>query len=418
MQATSSAVLTVDLGATGSHWREWLVLAWGCGALAMSLRHACGWWQVLRLRRTATRLTDGLADRLAALCRNAGIDAPLLLASTRIVVPAAIGWWRPAVLVPVELLTGLPPAQLDALLLHELAHLRRHDWLVEITVSLIEGLLFFHPAVWWLGRRLRQARELCCDGQAVRTGAEPEGLARALFALAERNAPDSPALAASGGVLADRVRRLLGQPERHVRPWRALAAIALLPVLLVTIVACTRGAAKAQAHEISPANAFPLGNPESAPAFPLARRIRAHADGRQVHIAARTIAAPAEFWSGLGLSGDGPQVLGIAQATRVLAAALTDSRAQVLSTPSIVSFALQRSHASFISQYAYIADYGLVNGALDPVVSVLDMGFVIKICAEPVTDGILLVEAGATSVDLLGTEVLNFTWPVNGDKQS
>ena len=406
----SAAVVTIPHAATRTDWRSWLVLAWSCGVLAMSLRHACGWWQAMRLRRMATRLTGGLADRLATLCHSSSMTAPLLLASTRIAVPAAIGWWRPAILIPAGLLTGLPPAQLDALLLHELAHLRRHDWLVEIAVSLIEGLLFFHPAVWWLGGRLRQAREQCCDSQAVNDGAEPDGLARALLALAERTAPGSPALAASGGMLADRVRRLLGLPARRERSWRALTAIVLLPVLLVSIVACTKVAAKATPHELA-AN---LGNPVSQSDFPLARRIRAHADGRQMAFKARMIAAPAEFWSGLGLADDGQQVLDSAQTASVLAAVQTDPRVQILESSSITSYSLQRCNASFIKQYAYFADYDLVNGLPDPIISVLSFGHEFRACAEPIADGIVLVEVGVTNVHLLGTETFNFTWPVRG----
>jgi beta-lactamase regulating signal transducer with metallopeptidase domain len=400
-------------------WRAWLVLAWGCGVLAMSLRHACGWWQALRLRRTAVGLAGELADRLAELCRSAGSAAPLLLASTRIAVPAAIGWWRPAILVPVGLLTGLTPAQVDALLLHELAHLCRQDWLMEMAVSLLESLLFFHPAVWWLGRRLRQARELCCDSQAVRYGAEPDSLARALFALAERTAPGSPLLAASGGILADRVRRLLGLPERRERPWRALAAIALLPLLLVAIVSCARiGTPETPTAQMpaAPARTGLFGD-EPDPAYPLARRIRAHVDGRQVQITARAIAAPSAFWAELGLAGEQAQILDRATADRVLAAATTDPRAKTLTASRLVTFGLQRGRIGSLEQHRYRADYRLDDGRLEPVESVLSYGSSFRCCAEPVADGVVLAEAGAIEVDLVGSELLSFPWPIDGVEQ-
>jgi len=103
-----------------------------------------------------------------------------LLISALVQVPTVIGWLRPVVLVPVGALSGLPAEYLEALLLHELAHVRRHDYLVNILQSVAEALLFYHPAVWWVSGHIRAERELCCDDVAVAVSGDALTYARAL----------------------------------------------------------------------------------------------------------------------------------------------------------------------------------------------------------------------------------------------
>ena len=94
-----------------------------------------------------------------------------LLVSSLVQAPVVVGWLRPAVLVPVGALAGLPADQVEALLLHELAHIRRHDYLVNLLQGVVEAILFYHPAVWWISGHIRVERELCCDDMAVRQAA-------------------------------------------------------------------------------------------------------------------------------------------------------------------------------------------------------------------------------------------------------
>ena len=155
------------------------------------------------------------------------------------------GWWRPVVLVPAGLLAGLPPKQVEALLLHELAHIRRHDVLVGRLQAVVEGLFFFHPATWWISRQVRQAREACCDDLAVQGGgAERAVVARALAALAERAVGArgrSWVPAAADGSLLHRIRRLLS-PERapsgRTQRLSVGAAVVLVVGLPLGLVAC------------------------------------------------------------------------------------------------------------------------------------------------------------------------------------
>src|SRR6185503_3583474 len=121
-----------------------------------------------------------------------------------------VGWVKPAVLLPAAALTGLSTVQLESLLAHELAHVRRHDYLVNLLQGLIETLLFYHPAVWWVSRQIRREREHCCDDIAVALCGDVKLYAGALAQLEElRGRVLEPALAATGGELLGRIRRLL-----------------------------------------------------------------------------------------------------------------------------------------------------------------------------------------------------------------
>jgi beta-lactamase regulating signal transducer with metallopeptidase domain len=142
-----------------------------------------------------------------------------------------VGWLRPVVLAPVGALAGLPAEQMEALLLHELAHIRRYDYLVNMLQSAVEALLFYHPAVWWVSGHMRAERELCCDDAAVSASGDALVYARALAELASFCPP--VVMAANGGSLAHRIGRLLGQPRSAPRTLSGtgIVAAAVLPVI-------------------------------------------------------------------------------------------------------------------------------------------------------------------------------------------
>lgn len=218
-----------------------IVAVWAAGAGALGLRMALGlaWigraaraqacdplWQA-RLVRLAERC--GLPPGRAAALRLQVVDG---LAS-----PLTAGWLRPVVLVPAALVAGMPPQLLEALLAHELAHVRRHDYLVNLAQNLIETLLFYHPAVWWLSRRIRAEREQIADDFAVRHLGEPRRLALALSELEKMQfANHHLAQAANGGDLMARIRRLL-RPRAQALDWKA--AVPVLG-LAIACAACAR----------------------------------------------------------------------------------------------------------------------------------------------------------------------------------
>ena len=172
-----------------------------------------------------------------------------------------IGFIRPIILMPVGLLAGLPAAQVEALLLHELAHIRRHDYLVNLLQVFVEGLVFYHPAVWWIAAVIRAEREHCCDDLVVATQGDAFQYASALAALEfQRGDVGQPALAATGGNLVKRIRRILAQPET---PRSALTPVLSAAILSVTAVAVLA------AWQTKPA-AAPV--PPSPPASPVVQR--------------------------------------------------------------------------------------------------------------------------------------------------
>src|SRR5436309_7272763 len=171
----------------------WVVALWLGGVLLMSAHAARGWLATQRLRTVGTGpVPEAWRQRLAALATRLRVSRPVrLLASALIAVPAVIGWWRPVMLIPVSVLTGggLTPLQLDALLAHELAHVRRHDYLVNLLQTVVETLLFYHPAVWWVSTRVRVEREHCCDDLAVQVCGDGLTYEKALVKLEELRSP-------------------------------------------------------------------------------------------------------------------------------------------------------------------------------------------------------------------------------------
>jgi uncharacterized protein (TIGR03435 family) len=214
------AVLATVSGVQSEAFWSWVVAIWIAGALVFWVRLAGGWVVAARMRSNRVRpappeweeIFSRLQDRMET-SRPAR-----LLVSAVVQVPTVAGWLRPLVLVPVGVLGGLPAAQVEALLLHELAHIRRQDFLVNLLQSVAESLLFYHPAVWWVSRHIRAERELCCDDVAVSITGDALTYARALAHLESyRTAHHSAAMAANGGSLAGRIARLLGQSRQASR---------------------------------------------------------------------------------------------------------------------------------------------------------------------------------------------------------
>jgi beta-lactamase regulating signal transducer with metallopeptidase domain len=163
----------------------WVVAIWLAGATAFWIRMLGGWILAERLRSSLVRRASGewqqALDRLKTRLR---VSRPVqLLVSSLVQAPVVVGWLRPAVLVPVGALAGLPADQVEALLLHELAHIRRHDYLVNLLQGVVEAILFYHPAVWWISGHIRVERELCCDDMAVAESGDVLTYARALAGL-------------------------------------------------------------------------------------------------------------------------------------------------------------------------------------------------------------------------------------------
>jgi beta-lactamase regulating signal transducer with metallopeptidase domain len=190
-----------------------ILLMWIVGVTLLSIRLVVGWVGAHRLAARYTQPAEARWELAMARIADAlQLDRTIrLLESTAVEVPTVIGWLKPVVLLPVASLSGLAIEQIEMILAHELAHIRRHDFIVNLMQSAIETLFFYQPAVWWISRRIRIEREHCCDDLAVAVSGDPVRYARALTRFEElRIDAAQTVLAASGGSLITRVRRLVG----------------------------------------------------------------------------------------------------------------------------------------------------------------------------------------------------------------
>jgi beta-lactamase regulating signal transducer with metallopeptidase domain len=242
----------IAAAAAAQRWLPAIVAIWLAGVIVLSSRLLFSWARARRLvlrggedasaqwQRAAQRLSDALGLRRAVR----------LVESAAVEVPSVIGWLRPIVLLPASTLTGLAPRQLEMVLAHELAHIRRHDFFINLLQAVVETLMFYHPAVWWMSRQVRVERENCCDDLAVAVCGDAIQYARALARLEELRA-DAPevAMAANGGSLLARIRRIAGARAESIGLGsRWAAAVAMLSIVAI-IVAIPSLPALAQREE-------------------------------------------------------------------------------------------------------------------------------------------------------------------------
>ena len=190
----------------------WLVEAWFLGVLLLSLRTAGGLFLIERMRRKEVQPVGGeLYERCLALQRGMGLDRVIQYCECHgLDAPAVLGWFRPVVLLPVRALTGLTEQQIEAVIAHELAHIRRLDCFVNLFQIAAETLLFYHPAVWWVSQGIRAERENCCDDEAISLCGDAVNYARALTLMEEWRTAPRLMMAANRSPLAQRVVRVLG----------------------------------------------------------------------------------------------------------------------------------------------------------------------------------------------------------------
>jgi len=220
-----------------------IVLAWFVGAAACSLRLLMGFISAAALRRSRHAPVPAewqqTLDRLIERMRVS--RSVRLLATDRVDTPVVIGWLRPVILAPLGVLSGLAPEQVEALLAHELAHVRRYDYLVNILQGIVESLLFYHPAVWWISNQIRAEREHCCDDLAVAASGDVLVYARALAKLeSTRPAHFKAALSANDGSLLRRIRRLADPVAAHAPAgWGVAGSLGSLLLVGIAGVAVT-----------------------------------------------------------------------------------------------------------------------------------------------------------------------------------
>lgn len=214
------------------HWLPWL---WIAGVPWVSLFVAVGWVGAARLRGGAEPLHDNglrqLFERCASAMRIPGVS---IAVCDRLTSPIVVGILRPIVLIPPSLLTSLTLEQWEMIMLHELAHIRRLDNLVNLVQRGVETLLFFHPAIWWASRWVRLEREHCCDAVVLRGGATAQAYAETLAVLALPGlSPQLATAAMSNHELLTRMRHILGTEDLAMALTRRKLATAV--VLCATV---------------------------------------------------------------------------------------------------------------------------------------------------------------------------------------
>jgi len=222
--AAGEVLLPAGARFDGTDWARGLAIAWCCGVVALSLRTLGGW---MYLRSVIGRAVP--SGSIESLARRMRVCRPVELRTTvRGDSPFTVGWRRPVIVVPLATMSGLPADQMEAILLHELAHIRRFDYVAEWGLQAIETLFFYHPAVWWMTAMVRREREYSCDEMAIAAGADPACYARALVSMEEMRVP----MLAAGWANADvrsRVARILGDtPRPAVWPVVCLLALTLV----------------------------------------------------------------------------------------------------------------------------------------------------------------------------------------------
>lgn len=232
--ALLSSSMTVTAGAPTHDWLLWLVCAWALGVLVLSFRLWREWRHLRWLCAQARPMDVAWQHRFGELCLRLRVRLRIrLLQGEAVATPLLVGVLRPTILLPASLVARMPRDQLELILVHEIAHLQRLDPLFNLLQTAIDTLLFYHPAVHWISRKVREDRELCCDEVVVSSGGDRLRYARALLALAEGEAMPSgtPALAASGGVLLERVERIVERPIGARGHTQAVVVLGLAAVL-------------------------------------------------------------------------------------------------------------------------------------------------------------------------------------------
>jgi beta-lactamase regulating signal transducer with metallopeptidase domain len=212
-------------------------LLWMIGVALLSVRLLISVYLLRRYKKESFELSEfWIQERLQTLAQRMNLKQHVkLLQTNMLTTPAVMGVIKPILLMPSSLVSGLSVQQLDMLLAHELAHIKRHDCLVNILQMLAETLLFYHPVVWWVSRVIRQERENCCDDMALQfTGQSALEYAEVLLRLEKSR--QGLALAATNGSLLRRVERLLNAPKAGVSVGSSLAALLLVACLSLTFV--------------------------------------------------------------------------------------------------------------------------------------------------------------------------------------
>ncbi len=229
--------------------QTWALPAWLIGVLLFSIRLVSASAHTVALKRRTEPADDTLTSMVATLAARLGVTRRVTVLVSRVTAsPATLGWIRPVILLPPATVLGLTTHQLEALVAHELAHVRRHDYAVNVLQMMAETLFFYHPAIWLVSRRIRVERELCCDDIAIEACGDAVGYAKALTQVARlRLQSEGLAMGASSNPLLRRIQRVLGAGYTG----NTVSPLWIVVTVLVMMVAILWTGTRAQSSQIS-----------------------------------------------------------------------------------------------------------------------------------------------------------------------
>lgn len=243
---SDSAQATTGWNTILSSASPWIAAAYVVGLVLMLIRIS---WMLIGCRRIlgqSTVISDpSLVDIIHRYARQFKLSRlPALATCQRVNSPVIVGIWKPVILIPTAMLSGLTTAEIEIVLWHELAHFRRHDPVMVFLQRSVETVLFFHPSVWWISRNLDRDREICCDEMVLETGASRIEYASVLcrvaeFAIAEPNRLAPAITGSSSPELVSRVGLILGDTTARNdwrRSWMVLSVAALSVLLCATLL--------------------------------------------------------------------------------------------------------------------------------------------------------------------------------------
>ena len=225
---------------------------WVLGMSILMLRFCVNLWYVQHLKTSGLRpVSRSINDLFKQLITKTELKNVSIFESEKINLPMVIGFLKPVVLLPVGLATGLCSKQLEAILAHELAHIKRNDFFVNVLQSIVEIAFFFHPAIWWLSSEIRQEREHACDDFSVAITGDKILLVKALAEV--ESFRQSPNLAMAFGkkkfTLLDRIHRILEINATQTKSRESIFGVSFLAILLIVVFGLKQEKTQAQAKQ-------------------------------------------------------------------------------------------------------------------------------------------------------------------------
>lgn len=225
----------------------WLILAWLAGVVIYAVKLSGGLFCVANLRKLPANAPDPeLGELVNELTSRLAIKRKIKICESALInIPMTIGWIYPLILIPPSSLLGLTPFQLQAIITHELIHIKRCDFLINFLQSVAETMLFYHPAVIWTSRKIREEREYICDDLTVALCEDSTGYARALTKVARfQRQAGQLAVAATGGKLKNRIYRLVSDSQKPAFSKKSVLPNVWAIVIISLFLAATFGGLK------------------------------------------------------------------------------------------------------------------------------------------------------------------------------